>query len=294
MVVCILIMFHTLLSLAVLFVVQTAAPAQRPVPAKPQSPPQASSTYLIGATDTLKIRVFREDQYNGDYNVDGDGSITFPLLGRLAVAGKTTRQIEEELTKALADGWLQNPQLSVEIGAYRSRSIFVIGEVRLPGRYTIEGPMTLLEVIGQAGSLTATASDTIIVQRFKDGIVASVTEAPAAGDSRLNEILRVSYRDLQEGRLKANILLQDSDTIMIPPAERFYVTGFVKTPGTFPLQPGMTVRQAITVAGGINERGSNRGIKILRIINGKEVEMNASQSDLVRPNDTIKVRQRLI
>lgn len=287
-------MFHTLLSLAVLLVVQTASPAQRPAAAKPQSPPQASSTYLIGATDVLKIRVFGEDQYNGDYNVDGDGSITFPLLGRIAVAGKTTRQIEEELTKALADGWLNKPQLSVEIGAYRSRSIFVIGEVRLAGRYTIEGPMTLLEVIGQAGSLTATASDTIIVQRFKDGIVASVTEAPVVGDERLTEILRVSYRDLQEGRLKANILLQDGDTILVPPAELFYVTGFVKTPGAFPLKPGMTVRQALAVAGGVNERGSTRGLKILRIVNGKEQEISVDQSDLVKPNDTIRVRQRLI
>ena len=287
-------MFHTLLSLAVLLVVQTAAPAQRPVPAKPQSPPQASSTYLIGATDVLKIRVFGEDQYNGDYNVDGDGSITFPLLGRLAVAGKTTRQIEEELTKALADGWLQKPQLSVEIGAYRSRSIFVIGDVRLPGRYTIEGPMTLLEVIGQAGSLTPTASDTIIVQRFKDGIAASVTETPKVGDPRMTEVLRISYRELQEGRLTANLLLQDSDVILVPAAERYYVTGFVKTPGGFPLQPGMTVRQAIAVAGGVSERGSNRRIKIMRIINGKEQEIAADLADLVKPNDTIRVPQRMI
>ncbi len=287
-------MFHTLLSLAVLLVVQTGSAAQRPATAKPQSPPQASSTYVIGATDVLKIRVFGEDQYNGDYNVDGDGSITFPLLGRIAVAGKTTRQIEEDLTKALADGWLNKPQLSVEIGAYRSRSIFVIGEVKLAGRYTIEGPMTLLEVIGQAGSLTAAASDTIIVQRFKDGIVASVTEAPVAGDERLTEILRVSYRDLQEGRLKANILLQDGDTILVPPAELFYVTGFVKTPGAFPLKPGMTVRQALAVAGGVSERGSNRRLKIMRIINGKEQEIDANLSDLVKANDTIRVPQRLI
>lgn len=287
-------MLHTLLSLAVLLVVQTAAPAQRPVPAKPQSPPQASSTYLIGATDVLKIKVFGEDQYNGDYNVDGDGSITFPLLGRLAVAGKTTRQIEGELNKALADGWLNKPQVSVEIGAYRSRSIFVIGEVRQPGRYTIEGPMTLLEVIGQAGSLTPAASDTIIVQRYKDGVAAAISAPAMPGDPLVAEVMRVSYRELQEGRLSANILLQDSDTILIPPAERFYVTGFVRTPGTFPLTPGLTVRQAITIAGGTTERGSTRGIKILRIVNGKEVEIDVSQADLVRPNDTIKVRQRLI
>ena len=287
-------MFHTLLSLAVLLLVQTAAPAQRPVPAKPQSPPQASSTYLIGATDVLKIRVFGEDQYNGDYNVDGDGSITFPLLGRQAVAGKTTRQVEEELTKALADGWLQKPQLSVEIGNYRSRSIFVIGEVRLPGRYTIEGPMTLLEVIGQAGSLTPTASDTIILQRFKDGIAASLSAPPVAGDPRVSEVLRFSHRELQEGRLTANILLQDSDVILVPAADLFYVTGFVKTPGAFPLKPGMTVRQALAVAGGVNERGSNRRIKIMRIVNGKETEISADLADPVKPNDTIRVPQRFI
>lgn len=287
-------MFHTIL-LSLLILVQTAAPSsQRPASAPPQSPPQASATYLIGATDVLKVRVFREDQYNGDYNVDADGSITFPLIGRVAVAGKTTRQIEEELTKVLADGWLNKPQVSVEIGAYRSRSIFVIGEVRQPGRYTIEGPMTLLEVIGQAGSLTSAASDTIIVQRFKDGIAASVSAPPVAGDPRVTEVLRVSHRELQEGRLTANILLQDSDVILVPAAEKFFVTGFVRTPGAFPLPPGMTVRQAIAVAGGVNERGSERGIKIIRIINGKEQEIDATLSDLVRPNDTIRVRQRLI
>jgi len=287
-------MFHTLISLGVLLLAQTAVPAQRPATPSPQSPPQASATYLIGATDVLGIKVFGEDQLTNSYNVDADGSITFPLLGRLAVAGKTTRQIEEDLTKALADGWVRKPQVSVEIAAYRSRSIFVIGEVRQPGRYTIEGPMTLLEVIGQAGSLTPTASDTIIVQRFKDGIAASVSAPPVAGDPRVSEVLRVSHRDLQEGRLTANILLQDSDVILVPPAEKFYVTGFVKTPGAFPLPPGMTVRQALAVAGGINERGSNRGIKIIRIINGKEVEIDANLSDLVKANDTIKVRQRLI
>lgn len=286
-------MLHTL-SLAILLLVQTAAPPQRPGLPGSQSPPQASATYLIGATDVLKIRVFREEQYDGDYNVDGDGTITFPLLGRVAVEGKTTRQIEEDLTKALADGWLNKPQVSVEIGAYRSRSIFVIGEVRQPGRYTIEGPMTLLEVIGQAGSLTPTASDTIIVQRFKDGIAASVAAPPVAGDPRVTEIMRVSHRELQEGRLTANILLQDSDVILVPPADKFYVTGFVRTPGAFPLPPGMTVRQALAVAGGINERGSTRGIKIIRIVNGKEVEISASMSDAVRANDTIRVRQRLI
>ena len=106
--------------------------------------------------------------------------------------------------------------------------------------------------------------------------------------------MRVSLEDLREGRLVANILLQDNDTIIVPPAERFYVDGFVKQPGSFVLRPGMTVRQAITEAGGISERGSTRGIKIIRKVKDKEVELDADMSDLVQPNDTIRVRQRLI
>ena len=148
-------------------------------------------------------------------------------------------------------------------------------------------------MIAHAGSTTAAAGDTIIVQRYKDGIASAITAA-LPEDERTAEVLRVSLEDLRQGRLNANILLQDSDTIIVPPADRFYVQGFVKQAGSFVLRPGMTVRQAIAEAGGISERGSTRGIKIIRKINDKEVELDAEMSDTVRPGDTIRVRQRLI
>lgn len=75
--------------------------------------------------------------------------------------------------------------------------------------------------------------------------------------------------------------------------DRFYVTGFVKSPGSFEHQPGMTVLQGIALAGGLTERGSARGVKILRQVDGKDTELDVTLSDLVLPNDTIKVRQRL-
>lgn len=291
-------MLHTLLSLAVLLAGQVAAPAQAPDPAKPapmaQAPPSFNAIYKLGATDVLGIKVFGEDNLSNNYTVDSDGSITFPLIGRIQVAGKTTREIEEHVTKLLAPDYIRHAQVSVEIATYRSRSIYVIGEVRNPGRYSIQGPQTLLEVIAHAGSTTPTASNTIIVQRYKDGIAAAVSAPALPGDTGSAEVMRVSLEDLREGRLVANILLQDNDTIIVPPAERFYVDGFVKQPGSFVLRPGMTVRQAITEAGGISERGSTRGIKIIRKVNDKEVELDADMSELVRPNDTIRVRQRLI
>jgi polysaccharide biosynthesis/export protein len=290
-------MLHTLLSLAVLITSQAAAfvQGQTPTTTRPPAPPQFTATYRVGPSDVLGIKVFGEEELSNKYTVDTDGSITFPLIGRFQVGAKTTREIEEGLTKALVPDWLKRGQVSVEIAQYRSRSIFVVGEVRTPGRYGIEGPMTLLEVIANAGSTTPAAGNTIIVQRYKDGIAATVAAPAMPGDDRSAEVLRVSLEDLREGRLSANLLLQDSDTIIVPPAERVYVSGFVKTPGSYVIRSGMTVAQAIAEAGGLSERGSSRGLKIVRKdAQGREVEIDAKMSDQVRPNDLIRVRQRLI
>jgi protein involved in polysaccharide export with SLBB domain len=74
--------------------------------------------------------------------------------------------------------------------------------------------------------------------------------------------------------------------------DRFYITGFVRSPGAYQLVPRMTVRQAIATAGGLTERGSDRGIKIIKV-NDRETEVDATMSTIVEPNDTIRVRQRL-
>lgn len=284
-------MVHTLLSLAVLLTIQAAAP----VAPAPGAQPQGNAAYVIGPNDVLGIKVLGEADLTGTYAVDSDGTIRFPFLDRVPVGGKTVQEIEFVLTKLLGEGFLNRPQVSVVITSYRSRSIYVLGEVRNPAKYNIEGQTTLLEVIAQAGSFTPNAAQTLNVLRYKDGLTGVVAGSPVVpGDPRGAEILRISQEDLREGRLAANIILQDGDTIFVPMAEKFYVMGFVKTPGQFVLEPGMTVRQAISMAGGLSERGSNRRIKIIRKVDGKDVEIDAEMSDLVKPNDTIRVPQRLI
>jgi len=284
-------MTNILLSL-VLFIAQAVAPAQ---PAQKPAPPAPGTAYIVGPNDVLGIQVFGEKDLSQNYAVDADGTISFPFLGRVPVSGKTVQEIEFALTKLLADGYLSRPQVSVLITSYRSRAIYVLGEVRNPAKYTIEGQTTLLEVIAQAGSFTPSAAQTINLLRYKDGLAGVVAGSPVTpGDPRGAEILRINRDDLAEGRLQANIILQDGDTIFVPQAEKFYVMGFVKQPGSFVLQPGMTVRQAISVAGGLSERGSDRRIKIIRKVNNKDVEIDAKMSDFVKPNDTIRVGQRLI
>lgn len=184
------------------------------------------------------------------------------------------------------------PQAPAEIAKQPSRSIFVIGEVRVPGKYLISGDVTLLEVIAKAGSLTANAGPVVTVQRRKD-VAVSGAGTPAVPGYNAIEVVRVALDDLKEGRFVSDLALQDGDTVYVRAADRFYVTGFVRTPGSYVLVPKMTVLQAIAIAGGASETGSTQGIKIVRRVDDKSFEIDVSDDDLVEPNDTIRVRQRL-
>lgn len=270
------------------------ASAQQPIPAQGQ-PPSASSasTYAVGPGDELKVTIFDEPQLSGSYKVDTDGSISYAILGRVTVGGRTVRDIETLLTKMLSDGYVNRPTVTVEVTEYRSKTIFVMGEVKTPGQYPLTGDSTLMEILAQAGSLTANASDELRVLRPRDP--ATVTGPALPDDSNAAAIMTVNIRDIEEGRFGSNIALQNGDTVFVPEAKRFYINGQVRSPGSFLLAREMTVEQAIAVAGGLTERGSRRGIKIRREIKpGQFKEFDVRMTDKVQPGDTIIVRQRRI
>jgi polysaccharide export outer membrane protein len=280
-------MLHSLIA-AVLATLLPQAPA--PAPPAGQTVHQA---YVIGAGDVLAIKVLDEAELSREYAVDADGTITFPFLNRLAVAGKTVKDVETELTTRLSPAWLRNPQVAVAVSQYRSRYIFVLGEVKNPAKYAIEGNVSLLEVIAKAGYFTPTAGSELRVLRSKEPSGGGGSPA-MPDDERTTVVLRVNIKDLTDGKVQSNILLQDGDTLLVPSADRFYVAGFVRNPGQFVLTPGLTVRQALAMAGGLSERGSDRGISITRIVNGKEVKIDANFATAVQPGDTIYFRQRRI
>jgi polysaccharide export outer membrane protein len=260
-------------------------PAQQPAP--PRAP--APHDYIVGRQDVLNITVFGEADISKRYTVDADGTIDFPFIGRVRAAGQTLRQVEDLLVKRLGAGFLVNPQVTVEIVEFRSQSIFVTGEVRAAGAYPIKGNMTIVEALALAGP-TQTASNEVVIVRPKEPGERSGPVLPGNADSA--ETTRVNIRDLQSGKLSLNIALQPGDTVFVPKAETFFVSGQVRSPGSFVYEPGIRVLQAIALAGGLTDRGSDRGIKILRQVDGVEISINAKTTDLVKPGDTIVVRQR--
>jgi len=259
---------------------------------KPQAPAVNVNVngYIIGSQDQLKITVFDEPDLSTNYRVDTDGMITFPLIGRVPARGLTLNEFQDRLIARLAAGYIRNPQVRVEIDQYKSQSVFVIGEVRTPGKMTMTGTMSLIEALAMAGSPTTAASNELVVVHPRRPTAEGSPTLPE--DDRDAETTRVNIKDLQVGKAGQNIVLQDGDTIYVPKAQTFYITGQVRNPGSYVLDPGMTVLQAISLAGGMTDRGSDRGIKIIRIVDAKRREIDVKETDNVLPNDTIQIRQK--
>lgn len=262
------------------------------LPAKATGTPDAAETanYMVGPEDVLTVTVFNEPQLSGKFRVDNDGQFDYPFLGRIKAGGTTVGEIASVVKAKLADGYLRNPQVTVDVEQFRSQNVYVMGEVRSPGKYTLTGSVTLIEALAQAGSTTSSAGSDVLILHPKS----TAKGTPTLPEERDADVQRISLRDIQSGKLSQNVQVRDGDTVFVPKAERFFVTGQVRNPGSYVFEPNTTVLQAISMAGGVSDRGSNRRIRIIRVVNNKKQEFDASPTDFVQPGDTIMVRQRIL
>jgi len=244
------------------------------------APPPES--YVIGAQDNLSIIVTDETDLTGKYRVDTDGTISMPYIQRVPVAGLTLAEAQAKITTLLQAGYFRNPQVRVEIDQFKARSVIVNGEVRTPGKVTLPGAtISLLEALILAGSPTTNAANEVIV-----------IHQPRPGEPP-TEPITVNRKELELGRAGRDVVLQDGDIVNVPQAKRFYISGFVKNPGYYVLDTGTTVSQAIVLAGGLSERGSDRRIRVNRVVDGKTIELPIELEDKVQPNDEVKIRARI-
>src|SRR5579862_9345479 len=137
-----------LLLCVMLFAIPAAAADYAPAPAY-----NAAIDYRLGAGDKVKVTVFGEADLGGDFQVDAMGFVRMPMIGQVKAGGLTTHDVENNIRTALADGYLNDPRVAVEITTYRP--FYIVGEVQKPGEYPFANGMTAQTAVSVAGGFTA-------------------------------------------------------------------------------------------------------------------------------------------
>ena len=117
---------------------------------------ETRQVYVLGPGDLLRIKVYGDETVSGTYKVDDAGTLSMPLIGQIAVAGRTTAQTAAAIAAALADGYIRNPDVAVEIDTYRP--FFIQGAVRTGGQFAYVSGMTIRAAVSTAGGYTDTAN----------------------------------------------------------------------------------------------------------------------------------------
>ena len=183
---------------------------------------------------------------------------------------------------AFADVAAQFPGLlERQVADTTSFSVLVTGEVRYPGRAMLTAStMTVPDALAAVGSPTNGAGDDVVVIR-------------ASKSGGVPERHTIAIADIEQGTAGVDVALQDGDIVNVPIAKRFYISGFVVRPGAYKILTGMTVGQAIVLVGGLAVGGTDRRVRIVRVVNGKTIEMTAQLNDPILANDQIKVQHKM-
>lgn len=255
--------------------------------ARPESPPQGlprelsdavkDYDYLIGIGDILNITVWdhpeltipqgseRSPTESGNW-VHSDGTIFFPYVGKIAVKGLNVTEVRDNITEALSK-YIPSPQVDVTVAAFRSKKVYITGEVKQPGPVPITNiPLTLLDAVNAAAGLGQAADwQNIVISR--DG----------------EETIYSLQRLYQQGDLTQNILLQDGDVIHVTrnDDQKVFVLGEVVEAQPIPIQRSrMTLAEALASAGGLNELQANAsGVFVLRTSNTPDKVADVFQLD---------------
>jgi polysaccharide export outer membrane protein len=248
-------------------------------------PAGAQGTARIGPKDKLTIKVVTGvDLGATEFTVDAEGTIDFPFLGRVKVAGLTARELAADLAGRLVKAQVLSgqPQLTVELEQTASRTVSVSGAVASPGEFAYAGEMSVYAALLKAGGATAAAGDEIQVIR-----------APLPGQPADEaEVLTLSRRDVERGDYSTNVMLGDRDRVVVLEARQVYIGGYVSRPAAYTVPPDTTLRQALLLAGDVTELGARNRIEILR--NGRKLPDNEVDLDktIIQPGDTINVPKR--
>lgn len=162
----------------------------------------ATEAYRIGPDDLLQVSVWKNESLSRSVPVRPDGKISLPLVNDVEAAGLTPAELRSVLTKKLAE-YISDPEVFIIVQEVRSFKVSVIGEVARPGRFDLRGPTTVLDVLAQAGGLSAFASRSRIVILRREG----------------NGAKRIPFnynKILADEREDNNLYLRPGDIVVVP------------------------------------------------------------------------------
>lgn len=215
------------------------------VPSTSTPPSSTSDLHRIAPGDSISLRVFGEDDLSTEnVRVPQSGQVSFPLVGPVSVAGKTTDEVEQEMVALLSQGYVRNPRVSVTIFSYRP--IFIRGGVNNTGAFPYTEGLTVAKAIALAGGSKPSAS--------KDGVSVLRDGETLAEGLSVDSTYRVASGDV----ISVTEDLGEDDKLYI------YVHGEVQAPGEYIYRRGLTVEKAIVLASGYTLRASKRKISVTR------------------------------
>lgn len=226
----------------------------RPVPVSRIPAPAGirAGSDLIAAQDKLEITVFKVPDLTRELRVGTDGMITFPLVGQIRASGLRPAQLEQAIARKLAATYMKDPQVTVVVKESVQNRVTVEGAVKKPGVFPVIGSMTVLQAVAMAEGFTANAdaSGAVLLRKSSSGQISQQAIDIAA---------------IRQGRMQDLLLLQD-DRLFIPEAtyKRFTVAGEVNSPGLFELRDGMTILQAVAMAGGMTRLADKKQALLFR------------------------------
>ena len=155
----------------------------------------------LGAGDVIEVRVYREPDLSGVYQVGSEGDVAFPLCQRVVVSGLTANAAADRFRDCLAAGFIRDPQVTVVVKEYNSKKVFVFGEVQKPGTFTFQDGMSIVQAVTAAGGFTRSASQN----------ATSVTRRVKGQEVRV----RVHVQDIALGKAP-NFTLEPGDIVFVP------------------------------------------------------------------------------
>jgi polysaccharide biosynthesis/export protein len=237
--------------------------------------------YQIGAGDVVRILVYQNPDLTLETRVTENGTITYPLIGLIKIGGMTVAAAELAIGNALkSGGFLKQPQVNVIPVQIRSNQISVLGQVNHPGRFPIETfNIRLSEMIAIAGGISATGADVAVLSGVRDG-------------KPFRKEIDIAGMFL-DNKGQDDVVVAGGDVIYVHRMPMFYIYGEVQRPGSYRVERGMTIRQALAQGGGLTPRGTEKRLGVFRRVGNSVVETNPNLNSPVRPDDVLFVGESL-